>query len=116
MPFSLISNGINLEKFQYDPVVGESPPNRYDLEDKLVIGHVGRFCEEKNHKKILEIAKELQKRHQKIKLVFVGDGPLEAGNRGEGPRGQAECIICGIKRCGRTIASGNGCVCFSVFV
>ena len=49
------------EKFQYDPVVRERLRNRYDLEDKLVIGHVGRFCEEKNHKKILEIAKELQK-------------------------------------------------------
>ena len=72
MPFSLISNGIDLEKFQYDPVVRERLRNEYDLEDKLVIGHVGRFCEEKNHKKILEIAKELQKRHQKIKLVFVG--------------------------------------------
>ncbi len=77
MPFSLISNGIDLEKFQYDPVVRERLRNEYDLEDKLVIGHVGRFCEEKNHKKILEIAKELQKRHQKIKLVFVGDGPLK---------------------------------------
>ena len=77
MPFSLISNGIDLEKFQYDPVVRERLRNEYDLEDKLVIGHVGRFCEEKNHKKILEIEKELQKRHQKIKLVFVGDGPLK---------------------------------------
>ena len=77
MPFSLISNGIDLEKFQYDPGVRERLRNEYDLEDKLVIGHVGRFCEEKNHKKILEIAKELQKRHQKIKLVFVGDGPLK---------------------------------------
>lgn len=48
-------------KFQYDPVVRERLRNEYDLEDKLVIGHVGRFCEEKNHKKILEIAKELQK-------------------------------------------------------
>lgn len=35
------------------------------------------FVRKKNHKKILEIAKELQKRHQKIKLVFVGDGPLK---------------------------------------
>ena len=97
MPFSLISNGIDLEKFQYDPVVRERLRNEYDLEDKLVIGHVGRFCEEKNHKKILEIAKELQKRHQKIKLVFVGDGPLKQETEEKAPRGQAGCIICGIK-------------------
>ena len=68
MPFSLISNGIDLEKFQYDPVVRERLRNEYDLEDKLVIGHVGRFCEEKNHKKILEIAKELHDGS-----VFLGD-------------------------------------------
>ena len=31
MPFSLISNGIDLEKFQYDPVVRERLRNEYDL-------------------------------------------------------------------------------------
>ena len=65
MPFSLISNGIDLEKFQYDPVVRERLRNEYDLEDKLVIGHVGRFCEEKNHKKILEM------RDEKKSLILV---------------------------------------------
>ena len=90
--------------------------NEYHLEDRLVIGHVGRFSPEKNHKKIAENCKSSpSKEASEVKLVFVGDGPLKQEIE-ERPRRQAGCIICGIKRCGRTMASGNGCVGFSVVI
>jgi glycosyltransferase involved in cell wall biosynthesis len=45
-------------------------------EDALVIGHVGRFHQRKNHSFLLEIATELFARDQHAYLLLVGDGEL----------------------------------------
>ncbi len=47
-------------------------------DDFFVIGHVGRFTWEKNHKFIVTIAKEAIERQPKIRFLLVGDGPLRA--------------------------------------
>jgi glycosyltransferase involved in cell wall biosynthesis len=44
--------------------------------DAFVVGHVGRFAEQKNHRFLIEIAAELIRRHPSARLVLVGDGPL----------------------------------------
>ena len=42
-----------------------------------MIGHVGRFMKEKNHKFMLDILKEIKKIKPNPVLIFVGDGELE---------------------------------------
>jgi glycosyltransferase EpsF len=42
----------------------------------IVIGHVARFTEEKNHKFLLEVAKRLEESGTVFKFFFAGDGPL----------------------------------------
>lgn len=44
--------------------------------DAWVIGHVGRFVEQKNHKLLTAIAAELMRREPRTFLLLVGDGPL----------------------------------------
>jgi glycosyltransferase involved in cell wall biosynthesis len=44
--------------------------------DALVIGHVGRFATQKNHKFVVEVAAEAIKLDQRVRLLLVGDGPL----------------------------------------
>jgi glycosyltransferase involved in cell wall biosynthesis len=46
-------------------------------EDALVIGHVGRFQERKNHRFLLEIAAEAFARDANARLLLVGDGELK---------------------------------------
>jgi len=46
------------------------------LKGKIVIGHIGRFNEQKNHKFLIEIMKILSKSDKYI-LVLIGDGPLK---------------------------------------
>lgn len=41
-----------------------------------VIGHVGRFDPQKNHRRLVEIAAALLRRDPGVRLVLVGDGPL----------------------------------------
>jgi glycosyltransferase involved in cell wall biosynthesis len=46
--------------------------------DAFVIGHVGRFDEQKNHLFLVEIAAEVAKQEPKMRLLLVGDGPLRS--------------------------------------
>ncbi len=75
--FSVISNGVDLEKFQFQPSVREEMRKRYGLEHNFVVGHVGRFSLQKNHRKLIEIFAEISRQHENAKLVLVGDGELK---------------------------------------
>lgn len=44
--------------------------------DAFVIGHVGRFEEQKNHALLIEIAAEIAKREPNMRLLMLGDGSL----------------------------------------
>lgn len=48
------------------------------LEGSIVIGHIGRFMEAKNHKFLLDIMKSILKKDSNIKLLLVGDGILSS--------------------------------------
>jgi len=44
--------------------------------EHLVIGHVGRFCEPKNHDFWIDVAVEAALREPRARFLLVGDGPL----------------------------------------
>jgi glycosyltransferase involved in cell wall biosynthesis len=46
--------------------------------DHLVIGHVGRFCEPKNHVFWIDVAAEAALREPRARFLLVGDGPLRS--------------------------------------
>lgn len=46
--------------------------------DAFVVGHVGRFEEQKNHSFLIDIATEIAKREPKMHLLLVGDGSLRS--------------------------------------
>lgn len=72
----IVRNAIDLKKFAYNKEVRENLRKKYHVEDKFVIGHIGRFVEQKNHRFLIEIAKELKDRRRDFSFVLVGDGPL----------------------------------------
>ena len=70
--------GIDLNPFQQEI---DKIALRYKLgipEDAFVIGHVGRFVEQKNHQFLLEIVAEVAKREPKTRLLLIGDGELRS--------------------------------------
>ena len=73
----VVNNGINLEKFK------NIKANKREIKDKLnlpydsfVIGHVGRFSEQKNHEFIIDIYKRFFELEENSYLILVGDGEL----------------------------------------
>ncbi|WP_195467464.1 glycosyltransferase family 1 protein [Clostridium sp. D43t1_170807_H7] len=47
----------------------------FNKED-IIVGHIGRFVEAKNHKFLIKVLNEMIKENRSIKAVLVGDGPL----------------------------------------
>lgn len=75
--FTVIPNAIDCEKFGYSKNYRNEIREKYAIpEDTLVIGHVGRITEEKNHLFMLDIMNEVLKEQQNSQMVFVGDGVL----------------------------------------
>lgn len=67
--------GIDLTPFQ----VVNSVAVRAELgipTDAFVIGHVGRFVEQKNHEFLIEIAREVLEREPRMRLLLLGEGSL----------------------------------------
>lgn len=73
----LIKNAINISKFSYNPQTRERVRRAFDLEGKLVVGHVGRFVYQKNHTFLLDIFQEIHSRNEETVLMLVGSGELE---------------------------------------
>ncbi|MBP5413017.1 MAG: glycosyltransferase [Bacteroidales bacterium] len=76
--FTVINNGIEIEKFAYDPNVRSVMRKELGIENNFVIGHVGRFSTEKNHKFLIDVFGEIIKLQPTAKLILVGDGPLRS--------------------------------------
>lgn len=75
--FTLIKNGVELDKFSFNISDRIAIRNEQGWESSLVIGHVGRFTEQKNHKLLIDIFKQVTVKQPNAKLVLVGEGPLE---------------------------------------
>lgn len=72
---TIINNAIDLQRFKF------SIEKRVELREKLgispdtfVVGHVGRFCAQKNHPYLLSIFSELLKSKADSKLLLIGEG------------------------------------------
>lgn len=71
----LLYNAIDLELFSEDQETANAVRQELDLGTGIVIGHVGRFTEQKNHDFLLEIFKKFLCIHPDSKLLLAGNGP-----------------------------------------
>ncbi len=69
------NNGVNLQAFFPDDQKREYLRETLDINNKLVIGHVGRICREKNQYFLLKVYKEFLNRNPNAHLLFLSDAP-----------------------------------------
>lgn len=73
----LLNNAIDLSQFKYDEKVRAWKREELGISNNtLVIGHIGRFVEQKNHSFLIDIFQEIHKNEKKSVLVLAGVGPL----------------------------------------
>jgi len=73
----IIRNAIDVEKFKFDSEARKKLRKEIGIaDDDFVIGHIGRFVEQKNHRFLIDVFAEVKKEKKNVKLVLVGQGPL----------------------------------------
>jgi len=76
--FKVINNAIDTSKYKFNPKYREKYRKLYNIsENDFVIGHIGRFDYQKNHKFLIDIFSEVIKIKPNSKLVCIGDGGLK---------------------------------------
>ncbi|MBR1923151.1 MAG: glycosyltransferase [Paludibacteraceae bacterium] len=74
----IINNGIDVEQYTYNPIIREKIRKELGLADEsIVLGHVGRYCTEKNHTFLLDIFNSFLTLQNKAILMLIGKGELE---------------------------------------
>ncbi len=73
----LIRNAIDAAKYVFQRTKREEMRRQLGLEGRFVVGHVGRFCRQKNHGFLLEIFKQVASQEENATLLLVGEGVLQ---------------------------------------
>ena len=74
----IINNPIDTNKFKFNKQYRTSIRKKYNLDDKsILIGHIGRFVDVKNHRFIIKIAKKIVNQNNNIYFMLCGDGELK---------------------------------------
>jgi len=73
----IVKNGINASEFKYSESKREEMRRNFNIGEEVVIGHIGRFVEQKNHDFLLKIFVQYKKIQPAAKLMLIGIGPLQ---------------------------------------
>jgi len=74
----ILPNAIDPERFKFNEISRKEIRAKYGIkEDDFVIGHVGRFFPEKNHKFIVRLFERVLCQRSNCWLLLVGNGPLQ---------------------------------------
>lgn len=73
--FQILQNAINVDAFSYNPSARNEERLKYGIrEDEVVVGHIGKFMDAKNHEFLIKIFAKYHCLNPKSKLLLVGDG------------------------------------------
>ena len=71
-----LKNAIDLNEFSYSKISRKEIREEFALNDEFVIGHIGRFSEQKNHKFLVDIFAKVLENIPNAVLLLVGEGEL----------------------------------------
>ncbi len=76
--FEIINNSVDIDKFKPKNIEDINEIKKiYKLEGKIILGHIGRFSKQKNHKFIIKIIEQLKQNNIDAKFILIGDGELK---------------------------------------
>ncbi|WP_338627174.1 glycosyltransferase family 1 protein [Clostridium baratii] len=75
--FRVIKNAVDTEKFSFDKKIRDEYRKILNIENKYVLGNIGRFHFQKNHDFLIDVFKEVREKCDNSILLLVGNGDLE---------------------------------------
>lgn len=92
--YSILPNGIDPRKYCFCGTIRQAWRKKMGLENRFVIGHIGRFCTAKNHRKLVEIFASVHRQCPDAVLLLIGIGELQEEIRQlVRERGLADAVI-----------------------
>ena len=76
--YQIMKNAIEVDRFTYNSAVRKKIRDEFGFDDKIIIGHIGRFSPQKNHSFLIQVFAECLKREPEARLLLVGDGELRS--------------------------------------
>lgn len=70
----VIPNGIDTNRMAFDPAARSEKRLELGVEDKVLVGHIGRFIEQKNHDKVVSVFSEFHQANENSHLLLIGSG------------------------------------------
>ena len=74
--FTILNNGRDINKYLFSPGIRSEIRKTMEFENSIVIGHVGGFFEQKNHRFLVSIFREILEICPDAILILIGDGPV----------------------------------------
>ncbi len=74
----ILHDAIDIQKFSYNQDIRVEYRKHFNIEDKYVVGFVGRLTEQKNIFFLLDIFNSFKDKHPDAVLMIIGDGELKA--------------------------------------
>lgn len=75
--YKIVNNGISTQKFIFSTQIRNKIRTELGVQDKMVIGNVGRLDYQKNQQFMIDVFCEIFKKNSNAILVLVGTGPDE---------------------------------------
>lgn len=75
--YHILNNAIDTEKYSFNQELRKKIREEYNIQDKFVIGNVGKLNQDKNHIFLIQLFCEIKKEKDNAMLLLVGGGALE---------------------------------------
>ena len=75
--FKVVPNAIEVEKYKFNQEERKKLRQELNIEKKFVIGHIGKFEYQKNHKFLIKAFANVVRSNKDALLMLIGDGSLK---------------------------------------
>lgn len=72
--YRVIKNAIDITKYKPDEFLRNELRKKYNVENSIVVGFVGRLSKDKNLSFLANVMKDIIKENKKYKVMIIGDG------------------------------------------
>lgn len=69
----IVKNGLEPAKYVFDDAARNQLRNEMQANNKMIIGHIGRFVYPKNHEFIIDVFEQLSKEYSNVELWLIGE-------------------------------------------
>lgn len=91
----LVNNGVDTSVYKYSEIGKTKTRHELGIDiQNFVVGHIGRFNQQKNHKFLVDVFKEIRMINSKAILLLVGTGELQDSIKQEVVQlGLKDCVV-----------------------